>query len=217
MIKISKYDSGAFRRERTQADADVSAILKDVEKRGDAALYEYTLRFDGCKLNSMLVTQEEIETAVEKAGPYFLETLEMAAKNIRAYHERQVNEGFIMAAPHKSYLGQKVTPIEKAGLYIPGGTASYPSTVLMNAIPAKIAGVSEIVAVTPPNKQGEIAPAVLAAAKVAGIDKIFKVGGAQAVAALAYGTETIPKVDKIVGPGNRYVSSAKRLVRPCGH
>ncbi|NLL16612.1 MAG: histidinol dehydrogenase [Clostridiales bacterium] len=212
MIKISKYDSGAFRRERTQADADVSAILKDVEKRGDAALYEYTLRFDGCKLNSMLVTQEEIETAVEKAGPYFLETLEMAAKNIRAYHERQVNEGFIMAAPHKSYLGQKVTPIEKAGLYIPGGTASYPSTVLMNAIPAKIAGVSEIVAVTPPNKQGEIAPAVLAAAKVAGIDKIFKVGGAQAVAALAYGTETIPKVDKIVGPGNRYVSSAKRLV-----
>ena len=145
-------------------------------------------------------------------GEYFLDTLKMAAENIRAFHKKQLSDGFSMTAPFGSELGQIVRPIEKAGLYIPGGTASYPSTVLMNAIPAKIAGVSEIVAVTPPDKEGRVNPAVLAAAKVAGIDKIFKVGGAQAIAALACGTESIPKVDKIVGPGNRYVASAKRLV-----
>lgn len=212
MIKIAEYDSKAFKRERAQADADVRYIINDVAERGDEALFEYTLRFDGCKPESLLVTQEEIDAAAESVGEYFLDTLKMAAENIRAFHKKQLSDGFSMTAPFGSELGQIVRPIEKAGLYIPGGTASYPSTVLMNAIPAKIAGVSEIVAVTPPDKEGRVNPAVLAAAKVAGIDKIFKVGGAQAIAALACGTESIPKVDKIVGPGNRYVASAKRLV-----
>ncbi|NLX79441.1 MAG: histidinol dehydrogenase [Clostridiales bacterium] len=212
MIKIAEYDSKAFKRERAQADADVRYIINDVAERGDEALFEYTLRFDGCKPESLLVTQEEIDAAAESVGEYFLDTLNMAAENIRAFHKKQLSDGFSMTAPFGSELGQIVRPIEKAGLYIPGGTASYPSTVLMNAIPAKIAGVSEIVAVTPPDKEGRVNPAVLAAAKVAGIDKIFKVGGAQAIAALACGTESIPKVDKIVGPGNRYVASAKRLV-----
>jgi len=212
MIKIAEYDSKAFKRERAQADADVRYIINDVAERGDEALFEYTPRFDGCKPESLLVTQEEIDAAAESVGEYFLDTLKMAAENIRAFHKKQLSDGFSMTAPFGSELGQIVRPIEKAGLYIPGGTASYPSTVLMNAIPAKIAGVSEIVAVTPPDKEGRVNPAVLAAAKVAGIDKIFKVGGAQAIAALACGTESIPKVDKIVGPGNRYVASAKRLV-----
>ena len=212
MIKIGKYNSEIFNRERTNADADVGEILQAVEARGDAALREFTLKFDGCELSEMLVSQKEIEDAMSKVGEYFLETLRMAAENIRAFHMKQVRPGFSMSAPSGAMLGQKVTPIERAGLYIPGGTASYPSTVLMNSIPAKIAGVSELIMVTPPNKEGKILPEVLAAAKVAGIDKIYKVGGAQAVAALAYGTETIPKVDKIVGPGNRYVASAKRRV-----
>ena len=210
MIKIAEYDSKAFKRERAQADADVRYIINDVAERGDEALFEYTLRFDGCKPESLLVTQEEIDAAAESVGEYFLDTLKMAAENIRAFHKKQLSDGFSMTAPFGSGRSG-VRPIE-AGLYIPGGTASYPSTVLMNAIPAKIAGVSEIVAVTPPDKEGRVNPAVLAAAKVAGIDKIFKVGGAQAIAALACGTESIPKVDKIVGPGNRYVASAKRLV-----
>ena len=212
MIKIQRYDSELFRRERTQADADVVDIIQDVASRGDEALLEYTLRFDGCRLENMLVSQEEIDSAVSEVGEYFLETLRQAAANIRAFHEKQVRGGFSMSCPNGGLLGQKVTPIERVGLYVPGGTASYPSTVLMNAIPAKIAGVSDIVMVTPPNKEGKILPAVLAAAKIAGVDRIYKVGGAQAIAALAYGTESIPKVYKIVGPGNRYVASAKRQV-----
>lgn len=212
MIKIGRYDRDIFNRERTQADADVGSILEDVALRGDAALKEYTLRFDGCELKNLRVSEQEIEDAAKSVGEYFLETLRQAADNIRTFHEKQVRSGFSMSAKNGAMLGQKVTPIEKVGLYVPGGTASYPSTVLMNAIPAKIAGVSEIIMVTPPDKDGNIMPAVLAAAKVAGVDKIFKVGGAQAVAALAYGTDTVPKVFKIVGPGNRYVASAKRRV-----
>lgn len=212
MIKIGKYNSEIFSRERTQADADVGEILKAVEERGDAGVRECTKRFDGCEPGELLVTPEEIDEAVEKVGEYFLETLRAAADNIRAFHSKQVRQGFSMEGPAGSMLGQKITPIERAGLYIPGGTASYPSTVLMNAIPAKIAGVKSIIMVTPPNKEGKIKPEVLAAARVAGVDKIYKVGGAQAIAALAYGTETIPKVDKIVGPGNRFVASAKRRV-----
>jgi len=212
MIKIEKYNGEAFRRRRIQADADVGEIIKDVAERGDRALFEYTQRFEGCRLDSLLVTGEEIESAVLKVGEYFLETLRQAAANIRAFHEKQVRAGFSMSCGSGSMLGQKVTPLERVGLYVPGGTASYPSTVLMNAIPAAIAGVSEIIMVTPPSREGKIRPEVLAAAKVAGVDRIYKVGGAQAIAALAYGTETIPKVDKIVGPGNRYVASAKRQV-----
>ena len=212
MIKIQKYNGEVFRRGRIQADADVSEIINDIATRGDAALYEYTLRFEGCRLSTLLVSGEEIESAVLEVGEYFLETLRQAAENIRAFHEKQVRMGFSMSCGNGSMLGQKVTPLERVGLYVPGGTASYPSTVLMSAIPAVIAGVTEIIMVTPPNKDGKVQPEVLAAAKVAGVDRIYKVGGAQAVAALAYGTETIPKVDKIVGPGNRYVASAKRQV-----
>ncbi len=212
MIKIGKYDREAFARDRTQADADVGEILKEVAKRGDAALFEYTSRFDGCRPESLMVSEREIEEAVAETDEYFMDTLKLAASNIRAFHEKQLRSGFSVSAPKGSMLGQKVMPIEKAGLYVPGGTACYPSTVLMNAIPAKIAGVSEIIMTTPPNREGRILSSVLAAAKVAGVDKIYKVGGAQAVAAMAYGTETIPKVDKIVGPGNRYVASAKRRV-----
>ena len=212
MIKIEKYNGEAFRRRRIQADADVGEIIKDVAERGDRALFEYTQRFEGCRLDSLLVTGEEIESAVLKVGEYFLETLRQAAANIRAFHEKQVRAGFSMSCGSGSMLGQKVTPLERVGLYVPVGTASSPSTVLMNAIPAAIAGVSEIIMVTPPSREGKIRPEVLAAAKVAGVDRIYKVGGAQAIAALAYGTETIPKVDKIVGPGNRYVASAKRQV-----
>ncbi len=212
MIRIGKYDRAVFDRERTMADADVSEIIKNVSERGDAAVLEYTCRFDGCKLDSMLVSDGEIDKAVKGCDEYFLETLRQAASNIRAFHVKQIRSGFSMSGPGGSILGQKVTPIERAGLYVPGGTASYPSTVLMNAIPAKIAGVSEIIMTTPPDKEGKVLPAVLAAARVAGVDKIYKVGGAQAIAAMAYGTETIPKVDKIVGPGNRYVTSAKRCV-----
>jgi len=212
MIEIQKYNGESFRRARVRADADVGGIIREVEARGDAALYEYTERFDGCRLDTLQVSGEEIDSAVLEVGEYFLETLRQAAENIRAFHEKQVRKGFSMSCGNGSMLGQKVTPLERVGIYVPGGTASYPSTVLMNAIPAVIAGVSEIIMVTPPDKEGMIKPEVLAAAKVAGVSRIYKVGGAQAIAALAYGTETIPKVDKIVGPGNRYVASAKRQV-----
>ncbi len=190
----------------------VSDIVFEVAKRGDAALFEYEEKFDKVSLSSLEVTEEEINEAFESTDAKFIETLKLAHKNISEFHKKQVRSGFSFSPADDILLGQKITPIEKVGIYVPGGTASYPSTVLMNAIPAKTAGVSEIVMVTPPGKDGKINPHVLSAAKIAGVDRIFKIGGAQAVAALAYGTETVPRVYKIVGPGNIFVATAKRQV-----
>ncbi len=201
---------------RTEPVVDVEAvvtdIIVDVRARGDEALLYYCEKFDGAKLASLQVTAQEIDEAVNSVSPRFLDILQRAAKNIRAFHEKQVRQGFVMDSADGIVIGQKVTPVDRAGLYVPGGTAAYPSTVLMDSIPAKIAGCPEVVMVTPPGKDGKIAPVILAAAKIAGVDKIFKVGGAQAIAALAYGTQTIPKVDKIVGPGNAFVAEAKKQV-----
>ena len=218
MIRILRYgevqNSEIFARAVPQTDvaAVVSEILAEVRKNGDRALLDYTEKFDRVRLSSLLVPREEIEEAMGIVEPRFLGVLRRAAKNIRAFHEKQVRQSFVMNGENGVVMGQKIVPVDRAGLYVPGGTAAYPSTVLMDAIPAKIAGVGEIVMVTPPGKNGKINPVILAAAQVAGIDRIFKVGGAQAIAALAYGTETIPKVDKIVGPGNAFVAEAKKQV-----
>lgn len=190
----------------------VSDIIDNVRKNGDSALFEYNKKFDGAELNKLEVTESEKEEAFSSADPNFIEILKEAADNIRTFHEKQVRESFIINNKNGILIGQKIIPIEKVGLYVPGGTAAYPSTVLMDSIPAKIAGCSEIVMVTPPGKDGKINPGILAAAKIAGVDRIFKVGGAQAIAALAYGTESIPKTDKIVGPGNAFVAEAKKQV-----
>ena len=192
-------------------EAIVSQIIADVRKGKDKAVIEYCRRFDRVDLRNLEVTKEEIAEAKAQVTPEFLEILRKAAENIRQYHEKQVCTGFQMEKDG-IILGQKVTPIENVGIYVPGGTAAYPSTVLMDSIPAKIAGCKQIVMVTPPGRDGKVNPAILAAADVAGVDRIFKVGGAQAIAALAYGTETIPQVDKIVGPGNAFVAEAKKQV-----
>ena len=192
-------------------EAIVSQIIADVRKGKDKAVIEYCRRFDRVDLRNLEVTKEEIAEAKAQVTPEFLEILRKAAENIRQYHEKQVCTGFQMEKDG-IILGQKVTPIENVGIYVPGGTAAYPSTVLMDSIPAKIAGCKQIVMVTPPGKDGKVNPAILAAADVAGVDRIFKVGGAQAVAALAYGTESIPQVDKVVGPGNAFVAEAKKQV-----
>ncbi len=218
MIKIMKYgqvpNAEIFARVTpgVNVEAVVSEILADVKKNGDKAVLEYNLRFDKADLTALQVSEEEIREAFDTVEPRFLSVLKEAAENIRAFHSRQVRNSFVIADKPGIILGQKVTPIEKVGIYVPGGTAAYPSTVLMDTIPAKIAGCPMIVMVTPPGPDGRINPAILAAAKIAGVDKIFKVGGAQAVAALAYGTESIPKVDKIVGPGNAFVAEAKKQV-----
>ena len=190
----------------------VADIIKDVRENGDAALYKYCEKFDKAKLSSLEVTAEEIEEAMAEVEPEFIEIIKEAADNITLYHKNQLQKGFEIKKENGIVLGQKVLPVKRAGLYVPGGTAAYPSTVLMDCIPAKIAGVKELCITTPPNSQGKVNPVILAAAKIAGADRIFKVGGAQAIAALAYGTETIPKVDKIVGPGNVFVAEAKRQV-----
>ena len=190
----------------------VSEIIKTVREKGDSALFAFCEKFDKVKLSSLEVSPEEIEAAFLAVEPEFVEILKEAKENIYAFHSRQVRNSFIINEKDGVVIGQKVIPIEKVGLYVPGGTAAYPSSVLMNAIPAKIAGCSEIVMVTPPSADGSVNPAILAAAKVAGVDRIFKVGGAQAVAALAYGTESVPAVDKIVGPGNAFVAEAKKQV-----
>lgn len=190
----------------------VSAIIENVKTNGDKALYEYTEKFDGAKLESLEVSDRECAEAMQEVEPEFLKILEKAASNIRRFHEQQKRSNYIISGDNGALLGQRVIPIEKAGLYVPGGTAAYPSTVLMDSIPAKIAGCKEIVMVTPPGKNGKVSAAILAAAKIAGVDRVFKVGGAQAIAALAYGTESIPKVDKIVGPGNAFVAEAKKQV-----
>ena len=218
MIKIINYkdiDPSEIldRKENVFNVADtVSEIIKTVRSEGDAALFEYSRRFDKVELSSLEVTQEEINKAFSLVEPEFVEILKEAKENIYAFHSRQVRNSFLINEKDGVVIGQKVIPIEKVGLYVPGGTAAYPSSVLMNAIPAKIAGCEQIVMVTPPAKDGSVNPAILAAAKVAGVDRIFKVGGAQAVAALAYGTESIPAVDKIVGPGNAFVAEAKKQV-----
>ena len=202
---------------RDQAESEdirkaVEAILADIEQRGDAAVREYTKRFDGIDLDSFLVSPEEINDAVDIVGPDFMAILEEAAANIRAYHERQVEQTWIDTFRPGVRLGAKFTPIQRVGVYVPGGTAAYPSTVLMDTIPAHVAGVPSIAVFTPPAKDGSVNPYILAAAHVAGATEIYKVGGAQGIAAAAYGTESIPPVFKIVGPGNAYVAMAKRLV-----
>ncbi len=218
MIKIMKYgevpNSEIFARSvpKTDVAGTVAEIIKNVRENGDKALFEYCEKFDMAQLSSLAVTKEEIDEALSLVEPEFLEILEKAAKNIRKFHSRQVRNSFIINDEDGIVIGQKIIPVDRAGLYVPGGTAAYPSTVLMDAIPAKIAGCREVVMVTPPTKDGKVNPVILAAAHVAGIDRIFKVGGAQAIAALAYGTQSIPKVDKIVGPGNAFVAEAKKQV-----
>lgn len=219
MIRILNFDSVApeeilNRDIRAEADVEsvVDAIIADVRARGDEALRDYAKKFDRAELGDLLVSQAEIEEAFAAVGEDFIQTLRMAAANIRHFHEHQVHKDFVVTDTPGVLLGQKYTPIERAGVYVPGGTAAYPSTVLMDVIPAKVAGVKEIVMTTPAGPDGKVNPNILAAAAVAGIDRIVKTGGAQAVAALAYGTESVPAVDKIVGPGNIYVATAKRKV-----
>nr|WP_317408424.1 histidinol dehydrogenase [Fournierella massiliensis] len=218
MIPIYEYgqvpNSEIFARDNIASNVEgaVTEILAQVAARGDEALREYTLRFDKADLTNLEVTEAEIDEAFAAVEPEFVVILEQAAANIRAFHEKQRRNSFVVADQPGVVLGQKIVPIQKVGLYVPGGTAAYPSTVLMDSIPAKIAGCPQLVMVTPPGANGKVNPVILAAAKIAGVDRIFKVGGAQAVAGLAYGTETLPKVDKIVGPGNAYVAEAKKQV-----
>lgn len=217
MIKIldySKLKEDIFRREETNFNVEdiVKDILADVSKNGDKALIYYAEKFDKCKLNNLLVTEEEFEEAFSLVDDEFVEILKKASENIREFHTKQLRKGFKIKKQNGVIIGQKITPIERVGLYVPGGTAVYPSTVLMDSIPAKIAGCKEICITTPPNSDGKINPNILVASKIAGVDKVYKVGGAGAIGALAYGTETIKKVDKIVGPGNSFVAEAKRQV-----
>lgn len=218
MIKIYNYgevpNSEIFARDNISANVEdiVADIIAEVRKNGDEALFAYSKKFDKAELSSLEVTKDEIDEALGLVDPEFISVMEEAAQNIRAFHEKQVRNSFVINDRDGVVIGQKVMPIEKVGLYVPGGTAAYPSTVLMDSIPAKIAGCPEIVMVTPPKQDGKVNPVILAAASIAGVDRIFKVGGAQAVAALAYGTESVPKVDKIVGPGNAFVAEAKKQV-----
>ncbi len=218
MIKILKYGEVDNKEIFSRCEAlyslesAVADIINNVKTNGDRALFEYSKKFDKVELNSLIVSQEEIDEAFDKVEPEFLEILKKAAQNIRTFHEKQVRNGFKIEQNNGIVIGQKITSVDRAGLYVPGGTASYPSTVLMDSIPAKIAGVKELAIATPPSKDGKVNPVIVAAAKIAGVDKIYKVGGAQAIAALAYGTESINKVDKIVGPGNAYVAEAKKQV-----
>ena len=218
MIRIMKYgvekEDEIFSRSSSSRDVSdvVSQILKDVQERGDEALKEYTTKLDGAIIDTIEVPREEIEEAAASMDSEFMRVLEKAAENIRKYHRRQVRNSFVMTEENGVVLGQKIVPVAVAGIYVPGGTAAYPSTVLMDTIPAKIAGCKSVVMVSPPGKDGKINPAVLAAAYVAGVDRVFRVGVAQAIAALAYGTESVPKADKIVGPGNIYVAEAKKEV-----
>ena len=217
MIRIMKRgevsESELFARKVNGADVAgaVAEIIADVRENGDAALRKYNEKFDKCTCESLEVSEEEFAAAMAAVPAEYLRVLERSARNIREYHLRQVRHDYIVTAEDGSVLGQRVLPMARVGLYVPGGTAAYPSSVLMNCIPAKIAGVGEIVMTTPAGG-GAVSPAILAAARVAGVDRVFKVGGAQAVAALAYGTESVPRVDKIVGPGNAFVAEAKRQV-----
>ncbi|MBQ5685733.1 MAG: histidinol dehydrogenase [Clostridia bacterium] len=217
MMKIYRYgevsNDEIFARPdmKTGVEDVVADIIANVRAKGDEALFEYCRKFDQADLDTLEVSEAEIDEAFDVIGD-FRRVLERAAANIRKFHEKQLRNSFIINDEDGIVMGQKVIPMDKAGLYVPGGTAAYPSTVLMDAVPAKIAGVGELVITTPPGPDGKVNPYVLAAAKVAGVDRILKVGGAQAIAALAYGTETVPKVDKIVGPGNAFVAEAKKQV-----
>lgn len=199
-------------RAEADVDAQVDDILAQVRRDGDAALRRYAARFDGAQLDGLAVTEEEMDAAMAAVDPNFLETLQKAADNIRSFHEAQVHRNFVQTRADGAVLGQRYTPIERVGVCVPGSPTAFPSTVLMDVIPARIAGVREIVLVTPPDRNGAIAQPALAAARIAGATKIFKIGGAQGVAALAYGTRSVPRVDKIVGPGGIYVATAKRKV-----
>ena len=210
--EIDKSTLFLRRLEDSGVEEIVRGILADVAQNGDFALYAYAKKFDRAELTTLEVSQAELDDALLSIPNELLDAMQTAAENIRAFHSMQLREGFRLERPNGVYMGQKITPIEKVGLYIPGGTASYPSTVFMNAIPAKLAGCSLVAMVSPPNENGKIPAPILAAAKLAGVDRVFLAGGAQAIAALAYGTETVPKVDKIVGPGNAYVAEAKRQV-----
>lgn len=218
MIKILSYeelertDIFARKEDAVSVETAVADILAQVKEKGDEALFRYCEQFDHAKLEQLAVTQAETDEALSLVEPEFLRILERAAKNIRAYHENQMRTGFEIKPQEGVVMGQLVLPMENVGLYVPGGSAAYPSTVLMDSIPAKIAGCPNLVITTPPNAEGKINPYILAAASVAKVDQIYKVGGAQAIAALAFGTETIPKVDKIVGPGNAFVAEAKKQV-----
>lgn len=218
MIRVYEYTavSGNDIFARTSSAQDVSGIvapiIADVRSRGDSALRDYTARFDGVEITDVEVPRTEIDAAYAAMDKAFTSVLEKAAENIRSYHSRQKRESFVISEKEGVVLGQKIVPVAVAGIYVPGGTAAYPSTVLMDTIPARIAGVGQVVMVTPPGRDGKVSPAVLAAAKVAGVDRVFRVGGAQAIAALAYGTESVPKADKIVGPGNIFVAEAKKQV-----
>ena len=218
MIRILPYSetnvSEIFARVTPQVDVTgiVKQIIGEVIKNGDQALLDYCEQFDRAKLTCLEVSQEEIDCAMEEVSPEFIAILKKSAANIRKFHQNQVRSSFVINDADGVVMGQKVIPMDRVGVYVPGGTAAYPSTVLMDTIPAKIAGCGEIVMVTPPRKDGSVTPAILAAARIAGVDRIFKIGGAQAVAALAYGTESVPRVDKIVGPGNAFVAEAKRQV-----
>ena len=207
LLKRSPNSYGSY-------EAAVSEIIGAVKDKGDEALFSYTKRFDGIELNaeSVRVTPEEIGEAYTQVDEEFLAIIRKAIENIRVYHEKQKQYSWFDSTPQGTILGQKVTPLERVGVYVPGGKAAYPSSVLMNIIPAKAAGVEKIIMVTPPDREGRVTPTTLVAAKEAGADEIYKVGGAQAIAALAYGTESIPKVHKIVGPGNIYVALAKKAV-----
>ena len=219
MIPILQFDRLApedILNRDIQAEEDVSAavdaVLAAVKAKGDAALKAYTKQFNGVELEDLQVSEAELDAAWRGLDPEFIRTLELAAENIRRFHEHQVHKDFVLTDQSGILMGQRYTPIEKVGICVPSAPAAFPSTILMNVIPAKIAGVGEIVVVTPPDQNGAISPEALAAAKIAGADKIFKIGGAQAVAALAYGTESVPRVDKVVGPGGIFVATAKRKV-----
>lgn len=218
MIKIMKYgeipNSEIF--SRVTPDFDVTSIVKDilthVRNNGDEALFHYTEQFDHIRLSSLAVSEDEVNEGISSVDPEFLSILKEAEERIRKFHEKQKRNSFLQNDEDGVLAGQKIIPMDRVGLYVPGGTAAYPSTVLMDSVPAKIAGCQEVIMVTPPMNNGKVNPAILAAARIAGIDRIFKVGGAQAIAALAFGTESIPAVDKIVGPGNTFVAEAKKQV-----
>ena len=216
IMPVDQFDPSAFKTPPIQTgneiEAAVDAIIQTIRQQGDKALINYAAKFDKAELTSVLVSDAEIEEAFAACDPDFLETLKQAKDNIEAFHKRQVRNSLIISEEAGKVMGQRIIPLKRVGLYVPGGTAAYPSSVLMNAVPPKIAGVKEIVISTPPGKDGKVNPAILCAAKIAGVTKIVKAGGAQAIAALAYGTESVPAVDKIVGPGNVYVATAKRRV-----
>ena len=207
LLKRSPNNYGDF-------EGSVAEIVANVRKNKDEAIFEYSKKFDGADINAdnILVTEEEIKEAYEKVDETLLNVMRKALVNIRSYHEKQKQNSWIATEDNGAILGQKVTPLQRVGVYVPGGKAVYPSSVLMNIVPAKVAGVDEIIMTTPPGRDGKVNPSTLVAAKEAGADKIYKIGGAQAIAALAFGTESIPKVDKIVGPGNIYVALAKKAV-----